>query len=80
MFPREILLSAARCSPWQPVQIIMILFSDCMSNSESCVTYHLPKSIPYTVCNIIILLFITILKFILSYFNKKYNRLSPKTQ
>jgi len=61
-------------------QIIMILFSDCMSNSESCVTYHLPKSIPYTVCNILILLFITILKFILSYFNKKYNRLSPKTE
>ena len=61
-------------------QIIMILFSDCMSNSESCVIYHLPKSIPYTVCNILILLFITILKFILSYFNKKYNRLSPKTQ
>lgn len=61
-------------------QIIMILFSDCMSNNESCVVYHLPKSMSYTICNILILLFITILKFVLSYFNKKYNRLSEKIQ
>jgi hypothetical protein len=54
-------------------QIIMILVGDCMSNTDSCVIYHLPKNKKYTIFNILILLFITVLKFILSYFNKKYN-------
>jgi len=59
-------------------QIVMLLVGDCVSNNDSCTTYHIPKNIPYTVCNILILLFVTILKFVLSYFNKMYNKLPAK--
>jgi len=57
-------------------QIVMLLIGDCISNSESCTTYHFPKNLSYTITNIIILLFISILKFVLSYLNNYYNSLS----
>ena len=60
-------------------QIVMLLVGDCVTNTDSCTTYHIPKNIPYTICNILILLFVTILKFVLSYFNKMYNKLYTKS-
>tara|TARA_B100001094_G_C18039725_1_gene724385 strand:- start:218 stop:529 length:312 start_codon:yes stop_codon:yes gene_type:complete len=54
-------------------QVVMILFTDCVSNQDNCTSYHLPKSPLYTIFNVIILIFITILKFCLNFLNAKYN-------
>lgn len=54
-------------------QIVMLLVGDCMSNNDSCTSYHFPKNMTYTFINILILLFVTILKFVLTYLNNMYN-------